>query len=319
MKAEIKLILMLQFYLVSSQDKCKEDKDCKENAPCCSGFGYCGSGEGFCTPAEGSSGGSPGTRRSGSGCSADDVEYVGGDLSPLLGGGGVRIEKNSSKACYNKCEDNFRCKWFTYDEREQLCYLKSSRGYPRNRTDGFTSGSTERDGCDRSSECRPPYSYYSYQCLFYCDENNPEEISIADIRRNFNDSKDYCEKFGGFLPYNFDGYGGYRSANSWHWLGYSGQEGNCWAGRPGFWDQGIQSFPCSENLNFGCQMRGIYPTVEENENFAIRPRIYSPQLTIQPTEFGRTNFGYFNGFRRRLSLPRRRFLFNRLDRFRGYY
>ena len=26
------------------------------------------------------------------------------------GGGGVRIEKNSSKACYNKCEDNFRSK-----------------------------------------------------------------------------------------------------------------------------------------------------------------------------------------------------------------
>ena len=32
-----------------------------------------------------------------------------------------------------RCEENPRCRWFTYDERAQLCYLKSGRGFQRSR------------------------------------------------------------------------------------------------------------------------------------------------------------------------------------------
>ena len=32
-----------------------------------------------------------------------------------------------------RCEENPRCRWFTFDQRAQLCYLKSGRGFQRAR------------------------------------------------------------------------------------------------------------------------------------------------------------------------------------------
>ena len=34
-----------------------------------------------------------------------------------------------------RCDDNPACRWYTWDNREDLCYLKSGRGYLRNRWD----------------------------------------------------------------------------------------------------------------------------------------------------------------------------------------
>lgn len=218
------------------------------------------------------------------------------------------MDRNSSKECYSKCEDNFRCKFYTYDEREKLCYLKYTRGNPRNRTDGFISGSTDREGCDKE-ECRPPYSYYSYQCMFYCDEYTTQEISLADVRRNYNQSRDFCDKFGGFLPYEFQGSNGYQDSDSWHWLGYPGQGSSCWAGRPGYFDQGVQSFPCTENLNFACQRSGRYPV-----SVPQFPELYQPRQSLQSLprqrQVGSGWPGYYG--RRRLGLARRRYLLNQL-------
>jgi len=324
MRVEIILVWVLQLAVVRSQNKCTKDEDCKEDAPCCSQFGFCGDGEGFCTDVAvdesrrpvNRQGGS-GVNRAGSGCTVDDLEYIGGDLPPIVGGGGVRVDRNSSKECFNKCEENFRCGWFTYDERARLCYLKGTRGYPRNRTDGFVSGSTDRQGCDRDPECRFPYSFHSYQCQFYCEQGTPQDISLADVRRNFNDSKEFCGQYGGFLPYQLQGYGQQRYADSWHWLGYGGDGGNCWAGRPNFWDQGVRSFPCSENLNFACERQGRFPVhVPRRPTTYIDPLPPPNYIGSGHVQFPRRRLGLTGrrrvNTRRRLGLARRRYLINSL-------
>ena len=90
--------------------------------------GYCGTGEGFCTPAPrrsgGGSRGTSGTRtrtgsrsRSGAGCVLEDAEWVGGDLPGIVGGGGIRLDRDTADECFNRCEDNPRCTWYTYDTR----------------------------------------------------------------------------------------------------------------------------------------------------------------------------------------------------------
>jgi len=295
-------VLMLLHSVRSQQNSCESDEDCSEGAPCCSQFGFCGSGEGFCTDVDDRrigggadtaiSGGTNRPRvvnRSGSGCTENDVEYIGGDLLPLEGGGGVDINDrrsgsgavrsyNSSRECFLRCEENFRCKYFTYDEREGLCYLKRLRGYARKRRDGFVSGSTDRDGCD-DPECRPPYAYYSYQCMYFYEPSVKYGISLADVRRNFNNSKEVCKETGGFLPYDFQesAFGAY--GNDWHWVGYPGQGDQCYAGIPSQWSRGVRSFPCDSNLNFACEREGLYPVP-----VPPRPQIYRdvvPQTVVR--------------------------------------
>ena len=73
--------------------------------------------------------------------------------------------------------------------REDLCYLKSGRGYLRNRTDGFISGATFRDGCNQDPYCESPYSYYGHQCLFLSNDFHPWSVSLAEARRNINNTR----------------------------------------------------------------------------------------------------------------------------------
>lgn len=88
-------------------------------------FGFCGTGEGFCTPAprrSGSGGARPasggrGRTRSGAGCVLDDAEWVGGDLPAIVGGGGIRLDRDDADECFNRCDENPRCEWYTYDTR----------------------------------------------------------------------------------------------------------------------------------------------------------------------------------------------------------
>ena len=72
-------------------------------------------------------------------------------------------------------------------DREDLCYLKSGRGYLRNRTDGFVSGATFRDGCNEDPYCDSPYSHYGHQCLLF--SHDYWDASIADVRRNINNTR----------------------------------------------------------------------------------------------------------------------------------
>ena len=43
------------------------------------------------------------------GCTFEDVEFVGGDLTKAQGGGGVKI--NYDDGCIIACEDNNRCRY----------------------------------------------------------------------------------------------------------------------------------------------------------------------------------------------------------------
>ena len=61
-------------------------------------FGYCGKGEGFCTPATRTGPASP--KKSGAGCSLENVNIIGGDLPRSIGGGGVKLDRDSSDQCF---------------------------------------------------------------------------------------------------------------------------------------------------------------------------------------------------------------------------
>ena len=84
-------------------------------------FGYCGKGEEFCESSsisdikavtnERQRKTRQGTKdkttrttssKSGAGCVLEDVEWVGGDLPPIVGGGGVRLDKNTSEECFTR-------------------------------------------------------------------------------------------------------------------------------------------------------------------------------------------------------------------------
>merc|ERR1719483_911151 len=199
------LILLggLQIF-ITGQGSCKKDEDCNEAQPCCSGFGYCGSGEGFCTPSiRTGPAGRPPARRSGAGCSLENTEIVGGDLPVAVGGGGIKLDRSVSDECFNRREDNPGCTWFTYDSKTELCYLKSGRGYLRNRTDGFTSGATFRDGCNQDPAFPLPYSYHSHQCMYLSDRYQPWDRTGQDGRRGLQGSQQLCRQYGGFLPYQY--------------------------------------------------------------------------------------------------------------------
>lgn len=293
------------------QKSCKKDGDCGEDAPCCSSYGYCGSGKGFCTEGTKSGPGENSPQRSGSGCSLENVEFVGGDLSPLEGGGGIQLQKNNDKECYNKCEENFRCKYFTYDEREELCYLKYARGYARNRTDGFFSGSTDRNGCEKEASCEPPYYLQREQCLYYCEEDGQGGISIADVRRNYNHSKEFCEKYGGFLPYEFLGSQSAVYADRWHWVGHPGPDrDSCYAARPRYWPaEGLRAFSCSAELNYACEKNRRYalPAVEPPQRYysAAEPAVLVAAGDIDPVP-GLTGRRALQRLRPRLLTPLQR-------------
>ena len=40
--------------------------------------------------------------RSGSGCVLDDAEWVGGDLPTIVGGGGIRLDRDDADECFNR-------------------------------------------------------------------------------------------------------------------------------------------------------------------------------------------------------------------------
>jgi len=277
------LIIGIAARIVIGQDTCQNDEDCDGDGNCCSSFGFCGTGEGFCTPAprrSGSGGARPasggrGRTRSGAGCVLDDAEWVGGDLPAIVGGGGIRLDRDDADECFNRCDENPRCEWYTYDTREDLCYLKSGRGYLRNRTDGFVSGATFRDGCNEDPFCDKPYNFYGHQCLLF--SNDYWDASIADVRRNINNSREVCDELGGFLPHDYSGYSGVGGfGDQWHWVGYGANDNNCWACRPSRWREGVRAFPCNTPLPFGCQRRRAYPLPFPRR----RPKIYRERLAF---------------------------------------
>jgi len=283
------LVLLLGLYGVLAQDTCEGDGDCDGDDNCCSSFGFCGMGEGFCTPSSrvdsrGTGGrGGGGVRRSGSGCVLEDTELVGGDLPAILGGGGISVERDTAEECYRRCDDNPACRWYTWDNREDLCYLKSGRGYLRNRTDEFTSGATFRDGCNRDPYCESPYRAYRHQCLFFSQQGSlgqPWLPSLADARRNLNHSRELCKDLGGFVPYSYDGFGdslsaglgpgGSRLGDSWTWTGYPSEGGLCYACRPARRGEGVRAFPCTDNLDFACERQRAFPLP-----IPTRPHLYT--------------------------------------------
>ena len=83
-------------------------------------FGFCGTGEGFCTPstkvdsnnrnrnrdrnrARPASRARPAGRGgSGYGCELEDVEWVGGDLPTVVGGGGIELDRDTEDECFER-------------------------------------------------------------------------------------------------------------------------------------------------------------------------------------------------------------------------
>jgi len=254
------------------QGTCKSDEDCNEAQPCCSGFGFCGKGEGFCTPSTrvGPAGRPP--QKSGSGCSLLMTEIIGGDLPRSVGGGGVKLDRDSADQCFIRCDENPFCKWYTYDDTNKLCYLKDRRGYLSNSTDNrFTSGATFRDGCEPDPICRSPYSYHLHHWCFY----NPER------RGSFLNAIDICDSYGGHLPYSYEGYSSDSLlGDQWHWVNYGPDNGQCYACRPARWSQGVRRVSCDQRLHFACERRGLFPSP-----VPPRPDIISSDLLDDPVIF----------------------------------
>ena len=148
----------------------------------------------------------------------------------------------------------------------------------RNRTDGFISGATFRDGCNEDPHCETPYSYNRQQCLFFSEQHHPWSPSLADARRNLNHSRELCKEFGGFIPHDFSGYSG-RSAlgDRWHWVGHGADDSQCWACRPARWGEGVRAFPCTDSLSFACQRNRAFPLALPR----ARPGIYGQQGSRQ--------------------------------------
>ena len=65
--------------------------------------------------------------RSGAGCVLDDAELVGGDLPVIVGGGGITLDRDDADECFNRCEENPRCTWYTYDTRYMSSIWKCSK------------------------------------------------------------------------------------------------------------------------------------------------------------------------------------------------
>ena len=89
-------------------------------------------------------------------CTIPDTELVGGDLASSVGGGGLKLGRGAgledclarsgrltrlvegpgrwldTRLC--RCRENPGCLWYTWDSRDELCHLKSGRGYQRSRS-----------------------------------------------------------------------------------------------------------------------------------------------------------------------------------------
>ena len=101
----MRMMLAVLEMITAAQSKNISTND--HEKPSCS-FGFCGKGEGFCTPSTRRDSGTasrarPATRsRSGAGCVLDDVEFVGGDLPAIVGGGGIKLDRNTATECFNR-------------------------------------------------------------------------------------------------------------------------------------------------------------------------------------------------------------------------
>ena len=135
---------------------CARDGDCGNKDPCCSRYGFCGEDGGYCYPA--------------TGCLIRGKEILGGDLPEGEGGGGVVVDKGDLDGCAALCEDNRQCRWYTYQKKENVCYLKHAGGYVVNGTDPsqVISGSTMADGCEYDGGCQVPYRRAGHRCFHYC-------------------------------------------------------------------------------------------------------------------------------------------------------
>ena len=59
---------------------------------------------------------------------SDGVQFVGGDLPELFGGGGIVTNMNSSKECIAECEKRTGCQYWTWVQQEgQNCFLKGDK------------------------------------------------------------------------------------------------------------------------------------------------------------------------------------------------
>ena len=60
----------------------------------------------------------------------------------------MSVDKGDLDGCSFLCEENSQCKWYTYDNENNQCYLKSSRGQLVKLADGrrYSSGSILDDG-----------------------------------------------------------------------------------------------------------------------------------------------------------------------------
>ena len=75
--------------------------------------------------------------RSGAGCVLDDAELVGGDLPVIVGGGGITLDRDDADECFNRCEENPRCTWYTYDTR--YMYVQHLKCFHRTKLSSFLS------------------------------------------------------------------------------------------------------------------------------------------------------------------------------------
>ena len=160
------LVLLSSCVLVSGQGACDSDTDCSGKYPCCSKFGYCGDGPGYCSDPEEVEAEPVHVTSNNTGCYLPHYELVGGDLPLHAGGGGVAVDPPEPVTCQTRCRDNPLCLWFTFEAESKLCFMKSSRGFLRRRSEviitrtthryrafqsvagvTFTSGATFEDGC----------------------------------------------------------------------------------------------------------------------------------------------------------------------------
>ena len=145
-----------------------------------------------------------------------------------------------------RCEENPFCKWFTYDDRKGLCYLKDRRGFLADSRSRFTSGATFRDGCAPDPPCERPYTRHPRQCLFSAPAPGSRDQAGA-----------LCERLGGHLVTTYDAWSG-PGGEDWHWVDARGGAG-CWACRPAHWAEGVTRLPCAKALAFSCHRNTLFP------------------------------------------------------------
>jgi len=242
--------ISLLYLAVQAQDggQCRRDSECGNKDPCCSRYGFCGEDEGYCYPIDG--------------CLLRGIEIQGGDLPRAEGGDGVTVDRGDLDGCAFICEENSRCKWYTYDKQSNLCYLKYARGYLVNATDSsrVISGSTETGGCVMEGGCQEPYRRAGSRCIHYCQDYPQWGVDWSNNRRGFSQASKLCEQYGGSLPYSFQGSEPSQDIGSdWHWLNYPPVGDTCLAIRPAQYQDGAAYFPCQYKFNMACEQDMTIP------------------------------------------------------------